>query len=240
MTRFFMLSEDRVVMASFTGDFSATHKWRLPGVKCTGCGITWGTAGHEYPAVDLSQLSEQAKFVSPWPVALEELSRLRELVRPLAPGGARLPPGTHFGPLEGPASGTFGPLTTQGDILWLVQRDALVRLQTEGLQGLMGCRTELRFRKKDAPDLLELQIEPRGRLHPDCLPPDLRPPCPSCGRVSFRLPEDPILDAASLPTDLDLFRVGDFATVIIGTERFKDAVQRLELPGIKFREVPTR
>ena len=124
--------------------------------------------------------------------------------------------------------------------MMIVQRDALERLQAEGVRGLRGCRTELRFRKKDPPDLLELQIELHGHLHPDCLPPDLPPPCASCGRLSFRLPDEPMLDAASLPKYLDLFRVGNFATMIIGTERFKDAVHRLELPGITFREVPTR
>ncbi len=40
--------------------------------------------------------------------------------------------------------------------------------------------------------------------------------------------------------DRDVFRVGNFATVMVGTERFKEAVQRLELEGITFRELPTR
>jgi uncharacterized double-CXXCG motif protein len=122
----------------------------------------------------------------------------------------------------------------------MLRRDTLERLQAEGLRGLLGCRTELRWRQKNPPELLELQIEPHGRLHPDCLPPDLPPPCATCGRVAFRLPEQPILDAASLPADLDLFRVGNFATVIVGTERFMEAVRRLELDGITFRELPTR
>jgi hypothetical protein len=45
---------------------------------------------------------------------------------------------------------------------------------------------------------------------------------------------------ASLPADLDLFRVGNFATVIVGTERFMETVRRLELDGLTFRELPTR
>jgi uncharacterized double-CXXCG motif protein len=105
---------------------------------------------------------------------------------------------------------------------------------------LLGCRTQLRFRKKDAPELLELQVEPRGRLRPDCIPPDVPPPCPTCGRHGFSQPDEPILDAASLPTDLDLFRVGNFAGVMIGTERFLEAVRRLALDGITFHELPAR
>ncbi|WP_163996327.1 double-CXXCG motif protein [Pyxidicoccus caerfyrddinensis] len=239
MTRFFELTRDRTMWARFKGDFDAAHKWHLPGVKCDTCGVTWGSAGHQYPGVDLSQLSEQESFRSR-PVPVAEFERLRELVRPLAPPNAKLPPGTSFGPLVGTASGKFGPFTSQGDILWLAHRDALERLQAEGVRGLLGCRTELRFRKKDAPELLELQIEPHGRLHPDCMPPDLPPPCVTCGRVGFRLPEVATLDVASLPMDLDLFRVGNFATVIVGTERFMEAVHHLELPGITFRELPAR
>ncbi len=239
MTRFFELTRDRAMWARFKGDFDAAHKWHLPGVKCDTCGATWGSAGHQYPGVDLSQLSEQENFRSR-PVTVAEFERLRELVRPLAPPNAKLPPGTSFGPLVGTATGKFGPFTSQGDILWLVHLDALERLQAEGVRGLLGCGTELRFRQKDPPQLLELQIEPHGRLHQACIPPDVLPPCVTCGRVSFRLPDEPLLDLASLPPDLDVFRVGNYATVIVGTERFMEAVRRLGLDGITFRELPAR
>ncbi|MFY1826851.1 hypothetical protein ACN47A_13105 [Myxococcus fulvus] len=32
----------------------------------------------------------------------------------------------------------------------------------------------------------------------------------------------------------------NFATMVIGTERFRDSVLRLELDGLTFRELPTR
>ncbi|MCP3139906.1 SitI6 family double-CXXCG motif immunity protein [Pyxidicoccus xibeiensis] len=236
MTRFFWLREDKAVTASY----DAAHRWGLPGVMCPTCGATWASAGHQYPAVDLSQLPERREFERARPEPFSEFARLRELVRPLAPPNAALPPGTTFGPLVGRASGRFGAFTSQGSIRWLVRRDALERLQAEGVRGLLGCRTELRFRQKDPPELLELQLEPHGRLHPDCIPPNVPPPCVTCGWVYFRLPDEPILDAASLPPGLDLFRVGDYSTVIVGTERFMEAVRRLELDGITFHELPTR
>jgi hypothetical protein len=34
--------------------------------------------------------------------------------------------------------------------------------------------------------------------------------------------------------------VGNFATMLIGTERFMDAVRRLELDGLTFHELPAR
>jgi hypothetical protein len=63
-------------------------------------------------------------------------------------------------------------------------------------------------------------------------------PCATCGRLGLRRPDEPILDAASLPKSLDLFRVGNFATMVIGTERFVEAVLRLELDGLTLRELP--
>ncbi|NOK01448.1 MULTISPECIES: double-CXXCG motif protein [Myxococcus] len=241
MTRFFWLREDSTVQAHTNGSLNAAHKWGLPGLAgCPGCGETWASSGHQYPAVDLSVLPEQSAFLKARPEPFTEFSRLRELVRPLAPPGALLPPGTTFGPLVGTASGRFGSFAWLGSSLLLIRHEELERLREEGIRGLLGARTELRFRQKDAPEFLELQLDPRGQLHADCMPPDLPPRCATCGRLGFRRPDEPILDAASLPADVDLFRVGNFATMIVGTERFMETVRRLELDGISFRELPTR
>jgi uncharacterized double-CXXCG motif protein len=98
----------------------------------------------------------------------------------------------------------------------------------------------MRFSPKGVPELLDLHIEPRGMLHPDCIPKGTPPPCPKCGRHGLSLPREPLLDAASLPQDLDLFRLRNFPTVLIVTERFKDTVERFELDGLTFRELPAR
>ena len=78
-----------------------------------------------------------------------------------------------------------------------------------------------------------------------CRRPTLRtterpPPCPTCDRDDFTFPDDPILDAASLPTHTDLFRLSDFETIFIATERFVDAVRHLELDEVDIRELPVR
>ncbi len=239
MNRYFWVDEDDAVAEKYGGEVHGAHKWSLPGARCHTCGATWGSAGHNYPYVDLSQLPERREFEKARPEPFSEFDRLRMLVRPLTPPNAVLPPGTGFGPLVGTA---FGKLPTFAWIieLLLVHREALERLQSEGLRGLRACPTALRFRQKNPPELLELQVEPHGRLHRDCIPPDVPPPCATCGRYGFRRPDEPILDLSSLPTDLDLFRVGNFATMVIGTERFMEAVRRLELDGITFRELPTR
>jgi uncharacterized double-CXXCG motif protein len=115
----------------------------------------------------------------------------------------------------------------------------LEQLKSEGVQGLRGFPTEVRFRQKNHPELLELEILAHGRLHPDCTP-ERPPPCSKCGRDSFTFPDDPILNAASLPTHTDLFRLSDFETIFIATERFVDAVQRLKLDEVDIHELPVR
>ena len=192
-----------------------------------------------YPSVDLSSFPERSAYEELQIGPIEEFVRLRELVRPLVPPGFQLPPGTTLGPLVGTATGTFSALYFYFVEMPLIRREALERLQAEGIRGLRGVPTELRFRQKKHPDLLELEIPPFGRLHPDCTP-ERPPPCPACGRDAFTFPEDPILDAASLPTHTDLFRLSDFPTIFIATERFVDAVRRLELEGAVFRELPLR
>lgn len=225
----------------FTGEYRASRKWTLPGVHCPLCDASWSIGSEAYPCVDLSGLKERAQYEE---ARLEEdfteFERLRERVRPLVPAGMPLRPGASFGPLVGSAWGNFGQLVIQNDWTLLIEREAFTRLQAEGLLGLSGCRAELRFRQKRAPELLELQIEPRGRLHLDCLPLDRRPPCEKCGRAGLSLPRERVLDASTLPEDRDLFRLTDFGTVIIATERFADTVRWLGFEEVRFQEVPTR
>jgi uncharacterized double-CXXCG motif protein len=237
--RYFEVEEDR--SAGYTGDIDARHKWTLPGLlDCPACKATWGSNSKAYPSVDLGPVTSQASFDRAWPQPIEEYERLCELVRPLLPPGAVLQPGAAFGPLVGKAQGRFGPLVSPYPWWLLVQREALEKLQAEGLRGLKGCATQLRFRQRASPELLELELLPVGRAHPDCLPPDRKPPCPRCGRHGLTLPKPLVLDAATLPGHLDVFRLEDFPTVVVCTERFADACQRLGLDGVAFHPLPTK
>lgn len=211
-------------------------------MACPVCKLSGGTAANAYPSVDLSHLPalEQRKYLARFEDDFAEFARLREQVRPLALPGVPLWPGTAFGPLDGSAWGEFGPLSLIHPWELLMRREPFERLQAEGLKGLKGCRTALRFRKKNPPELLEMELLPRGEFHPDCLPE--RPlPCPKCERRALSRPEEPILDAASLPEDQDVFRLAGFLSMIIATERFVEAVRRLGYEqDIAFREMPVR
>ncbi len=223
----------------YSGWYTDERKWGLPGVLCPVCHATWSTGADDYPSVDLSHLpaQEQKKYSARVEEDYAEFERLREQVRPLVPPGVHLWPGSGFGPMKGSVQGELGPLVLVNPWELLMRREPLERLQAEGLRGLKGCRTELRFRKKNPPELLEMELLSQGEFHPDCLP-ERPPPCPKCERDSLKRPEEPILNAATLPQDLDLFR---FGTMIIGTERFVEAVRRLGYEqDIAFRELPTR
>jgi hypothetical protein len=49
-----------------------------------------------------------------------------------------------------------------------------------------------------------------------------------------------VLERASLPASVDLFRLKDFETMLICTERFHEAVLRLQVEGLAFQELPAR
>jgi uncharacterized double-CXXCG motif protein len=238
--RFYLLK--KVPNPRYSGGHTYGRKWYLPGVHCPVCNTTWAGTGNEYPSVNLSQLpsQEQKKYSARLERDYAEFERLREQVRPLVPPGVQLWPGSSFGPLNGSAQGEFGPLLLAVSWTLLMRPEPLERLQAEGLRGLKGCRTELRFRQKNPPQLLEMELLPRGALHSECLP-ERPPPCPKCERDGFKMPDEPILDMATLPQELDLFRLAGFLTMIIGTERFVEAVRRLGYEqDIAFRELPVR
>jgi len=239
--RFYRVVEDESL--SYTGDLSnAKYKWGLPGMHCPHCGTVGGWTGLQYPCVDLSGLPAQElkKLSNGWPVPFEEFERRRELVRPLAPTHALLKTGTEFGPLTGTGAGSFGQLFMQNPWSLFVRRETLEQLQGSGLHGLQGCPVSIRFRGKSSPELWELQLVTQGQLHPDCLPQEHPSPCPKCDRTGISLPNTYWLDAASLPESLDVFRLTDFPTLIIATERMVEAVKLLKLDGVDFRQVEAR
>jgi len=239
--RFYQLEAVELTRRRYTGEYRAEHPWGLPGIRCPTCHAVWGGVADAWPCVDLSGLKDAKTLAKPH---LEEnyaeFERLQEQVRPLVPPGVPLWPGTNFGPLTGRARGHFGQLFMQYSYLLLIQREALEQLQARELRGLTACPTALRFRQKSAPELWEFQIEPHGMLHLDCIPREHRTPCARCGRWGFTLPKERLLDKASLPKQLDLFRVTNASVVIVASERLVEAIHHLGLEEVAIRELPLR
>jgi uncharacterized double-CXXCG motif protein len=239
--RFYAIEADTA--PPYTGDIDGTHQWILPGVEpCPACRAGGGIGALNHPCVDLSSLpaEELKKLSDPWPVPRVELARLVELVRPFAPSGARLERGVHLGPLSGKGSGHFGSLFVFDSTALLIRREAWGQLQDAGLRGLeRTCSTRVRFRGKSPPELLEVQLELFGQAHQDCVSPKSKPPCLTCGYADIRYLSPLVLEATSLTGHLDVFQLHKELSLIV-SERFVDAVKRLELGGVKFREVEAR
>ena len=71
------------------------------------------------------------------------------------------------------------------------------------------------------------------------MPPGLKR-CEKCGRLGVSVPKPLVLDVASLPMDRDIFRLEDFSTFIVVTERFVEASTRLEIEDLAFVELVGR
>lgn len=227
--------------ARYKIDIQDGRKWSLPGLHCPTCDSIWSVVGPAWPCVDLSGISEAKELEE---AHLEEdfteFIRLREAVRPFVATGVELLPGTAFGPATSPASGKdFGALTMGFPWMMLARPEGVAFLKAAGIRGIKACLTNFRF-KHNPQEVLELQIEPHGQVHPDCLPADREPPCSTCGQLGLSLPKPLILDLASLPSDRDIFRLADFVSEIVVTERFVEAVQRLGCQDIKFTELAAR
>ncbi|MCP3141740.1 SitI6 family double-CXXCG motif immunity protein [Pyxidicoccus xibeiensis] len=239
--KYYVVEEE--TSSPFTGDINGSHTWRLPGRElCPTCSAGGGIGGLNYPCVELSSLPapELKKLSSPGPIPRPGFERLRELVRPLAPAWARLESGVGFGPLTGKGSGLFGDLFAYLGSDLLVRVEALAELREAGLRGLeQACPLQVRFRGNNPPEFHEVQLEFRGQPHPDCVSPKSKPPCPTCGYADIRYLPTLILDAASMPSDLDVFRLHKHLD-IMANERFVEAMDRLALDGVKFKEVEAR
>ena len=217
----------------WTGSYQADARWMLPGVECPTCGETWSGIALSYPSVDLSQQPLRTELETPHLVPFERYARLLEQVRTWLPPGAQLEPGTTLGPLVGTAEGTFGPLVLRDPWKLLVRADALDTLRAAGLQGLVPVRAELTARGASIPALHELELAARGRLYPPG-----PSPCETCGRVDATMPEECRLEGASLPADLDVFRLTDAVTMIVATEHFVEVARGLGPVDVLFREIP--
>ncbi|NVJ04285.1 hypothetical protein HUW63_03385 [Myxococcus sp. AM001] len=238
--KFYVVEEDR--NAGFTGNLRALPPWGFPGVApCDACGAAGGWAGLQYPCVDLSDLQERKALENPGrQVSFEEFSRLRELVRPFAPDWARLEPGADFGPPTGTGSGTFGDLFMQNPWSLYIRREALERLQDAGIQGLSGCPLNVRFRGKNPPELLAMQLELHGRLKADSATTHNARTCAKCGLFPSEIPQTLALDTHSTPSQMDLFRLENWPTLIVASERLMNSVRQLSLKGITFNKLATR
>lgn len=231
--RLFQLKEDLFRKAGY---IDTVHKWGLPGVICPVCKSTWGNASLEYPSVDLTGFPDANRFVEAWPVPLETFLKMRNEVWGAFPLLPILPPGTQLGPSVGKAIGKLDGFVWRAWWSICLEASALEKLKASGLLLPVSVKAEISF-KKEVQAVFEFDLPLRGKLaNPvyDGIQLDL---CTACGRDSGTLPKEILIDKDSIPEDTDIFRVRNFTTLILVTEKFVETIRSLDLKGADFEEV---
>jgi len=237
MNKLFQVCPDNEWRMKYTID--ARHKWSLPGLRCSVCHQTWSNTGLAYPEIELSSLLNNKRYLDSWPVPLDAFTSLCEPLMPLVPDGALLLPGTNFGPLIGKSKGEFGDFIWPIDWWLLIQKTALARLKETSLSLPVAVKAQIKTQEKSKVEMMEFQIMPHGKIAPASFDAAIGKLCSGCGRREFPMLQKVVVELNSISRGVDLFRLSNFTTIILATEKFVDAVERLHLSDILFREVET-
>lgn len=217
-----------------TGILSVRREAQLPAVVCPSCGARWGTAGREYPSVNVREIGGYERLLDAEVLPLEEWAQLAAAVQPHVPESTPLEPGTEFGPLIGGGRGSFASFHFLRPWTLLARREVITRLVNKGVSGLRPVPCRLTFPPGVATELVELELLCSGSVTEFSLGKNLRSRCGACGRLDATLPSRFSVDCRDVPADRLLFRLTDFSTVIVCRRRFVEVLETLGLTGLKF------
>lgn len=221
------------------GRIDAVHKWGLPGVICPVCNQIWTTVGLEYPTVDLNDFAAERLYRDARAEPLNVYQNLRQKIADAFPQLPVLKPGAEFGSLKGKAVG--GRLEGFVWRAWwtiCLEASALEKLKDSDLSLPNTAKAELKF-KKEEQKVYEFDLPLKGKLINAVYDGSKMKCCDGCGRDGSTKPEEILIDAASIPNNADIFRVSNFTTIILVTEKFVRAVNNLDIKGAIFKEVKT-
>jgi uncharacterized double-CXXCG motif protein len=234
----FQIKEDQ--FRNKVGHIEATHKWGLPGVSCPVCNQIWSTVGVEYPSIDFTNFADEKLYRRARCEPLSEYQRLRDNIVQAFPQLKVLKPGTEFGSLVGKAVGN-----RLNGFVWRawwtisLEADALKKLKDSNLSLPKTIKAELKF-KQEEQEVFEFHLPLKGILLNGEYDGTQLKCCEGCGRDSASKPNEILIDYSSLPHDVDIFRVSNFTTIILVTEKFIKAVSDLGIKGALFNEVRTK
>jgi uncharacterized double-CXXCG motif protein len=217
----------------------ARRPWSLPVVKCETCGRIVDV--HlVYPALVLPEGLDPRPYQSGWPVTRQRLAELIAPLRKVMGPSLPLGPGTQFGPLKGTARGKHGDFTWLGG-LPLISPMALRRLKSTGAAEITIFPTEIISTSGNPLPHQEIFAARSAKVSPDGFGRAALNPCPECGYIDlegsdFEKWGKYKVQSSSVPTDKDVFAVCEVGT-ILARDQFADAVLRLRLSNITFREV---
>ena len=222
------------------GRADTTHEWGLPGVECSACGCTWGTTGLEYPAIDLESLPNNGGYCDPWPVSVPLYQELERAIFNSFPQLNVLLPGAQFGASVGKAYGELDGFVWGAWWTTLMEEDALEKLRECDLLLPPTVEAELHFTNpRQSKRIFEFDLPLTARLANGIYDPDEVRLCSVCRRDSASMPARPVIQTDPSGTNPDIFRVANFTTLIVVSEKFVDAVSRLGIDGAAFGELDT-
>ncbi len=221
------------------GYIDATHKWGLPGVVCPVCNQTWSTVGLEYPTVDLTNFPDEKLYRKARAAPLSEFMRLRQKIADAFPQLTVLNPGTEFGSSVGKAvRGRLEGFVWRAWWTICLEAGALEQLKASGLSLPNSVKAELEFEKEEQ-EIFEFDLPLKSKLANGVYDGIQLKYCDGCGRDSASKPDEILIEHSSLPTEIDIFRISNFTTIILVTERFVNTVTDLGIKGAIFNEVNT-
>ncbi|MDQ4123221.1 MAG: double-CXXCG motif protein [Acidobacteriota bacterium] len=232
--RIFEIKEDQNLKNA--GYIDAGHKWGLPGVICPVCKSTWSTVGLEYPTVDLANVADEELYREPRAEPLNVYKKLQQRIQEAFPRLSLLEPGAEFGPLVGKAVGRLDGFVWRAWWTVSLEANAFEKLNNYGLTLPPSIKAELKF-KKEVQQVFELELPLLGKLTNGVYDNIQLKHCHACGRDSASKPQEVLIDCSSVPNPVNIFRVSNFRTIILVTERFVEAVTSLNIKGAVFKEV---
>lgn len=218
----------------------ASHKWSLPGVSCNICNQIWSNVGIEYPSIDISEMAFSKKLEKGWVASLAEFESFQTEIGKTFAEYKIFPPGTEFGCLVGKEVGRKSGYFN--DFIWnlpwtiIMNEIALNKLQIEKLNLPQTIKPIIKF-KTQPQKIYEFEVLPLGNLLNTIYENSQDKACLGCGRIGGSMPSEIVVEKKSIPDDLDIFRLSNFSTIIVTTERFVETVNRLELRGALFNEI---
>lgn len=232
-SKFYFIKPDDAGWGAKLGyEIDAAHECGLPGVRCPVCQATWGMVGLQYPTVLCGSLEPIRNQLKPQPVPLEEFCTLAATVHSILGDERPLAPGAAFGPIRGHGHGPFGDFAWLNPWTALIRKEAFLTLRLRGL-ALRGAETNLQFRKRDAPTLIEIEAWPIAKLHPSCLPDPPPERCSACGRLGLSAPKRIVVASDSLDERVPIQRLIELPTFLLVNEKLATAIQDLELRDVR-------
>ena len=216
------------------GYVTVNNKWGLPGVECNDCKETWANTGINYPTINLEELDERHLFEKPKVVDVLTYRKLVGIIKTHFPQLEMLTPGTRFGNLVGKLDGKpFNNFVPSFPTDILIEEILLKSLSETKLNLPNWVQVNL-VNKNNTRKIYEFELLPKGKLLNPIITNQV---CKTCEHESVIKPNSLIVDKESVPRNLDIFRLSNFSTIMVASERFVEKIKELKIESVEFGRI---